>query len=114
MGDDTRFSPDVKFLAAWVEYLERNERVSSTLNLLIYNELIQLELSVMISIHNIANELAKLKQPSSVVSEEDKEKIANIEKEIVKLAYKAKKWQPLMNNLKEGMERTKRVLRDNR
>ena len=114
LGEERSLDSKVRRLTGFVANFENDIMVINSSNLLVRNDLMRLELLVEMSLLKITKELEKIKQPSSLANEEDKEKIINIEKEIVNLTRTAEKWKPLMSNLEEGIKRTKKVLRKNR
>ena len=74
----------------------------------------RLGLTTMYAIMRIDNELKQLVKPSELPTKIEKEKISSLEKELARLKRVTKRWKPIIDDMKEGRERTRRYLADHR
>jgi hypothetical protein len=114
LRDNTQVEPATRMLAAYVTENECDKMLILLEQRKMLNLIYRLAVSATLSMTNIDNEVKRLRKPSALPTEADKNKISNLEKELVKLRRVTKEWKPIIDDLKEGQERTKKYLGNHR
>jgi hypothetical protein len=112
--DSRQTDPSTRQLAAYATYNECNILVILAMEKNMLNLMNRLAISTVLTIMHIDNELKQIKKPSISPTEMDSEKISTLEKELARLKRVTKQWKPIIDDFREGRERTKKYLRDHR
>jgi len=112
--DNEKIDLNTRLIAGYATCNECNIMVILDMEKKMLHLMNRLAISTALTIMHIFNELKQLKKPSVSPSEMDLEKISTLEKELARLKKVTKKWKPIIDDFREGRERTKKYLGDNR